>query len=1833
MNESLKHLQSLLNAHCECTAQELVEALYVLRAPRTLTAIIPMAMEFRDWRDKNSALKTFPGVEIHTDRLALLDQIAKLETEDEQLSGRVIARQKSVWTPLRPLTGDSVIGELLLIRAKFGQDSDAFQRLSVWLLWQAQRFHVQTTSLETYNRYLTPGTTRLLEMRHSHGTRLYNAFLAVRKLTTPAKVDKLRALNALNLELSDSRSLELTLFARMARLSEGTERRRLARYATERLGYEESALEQEVERIEGLLPTALSLLLTTIWGAELQLRAGIRRPSGGTRGRTVVRPEIRRGARLTEMLSRADEDEVHAGTIVDFFPRVDDSTYDHEDKDITDDDPDEEEQREPAFSLFLADRDDLINGYFAAKGMQNAIEYQNAQLRWAKCAISHEGIEAVFKLILGSPSSHKDDLGRRARLAIGLSLLTGRGMSELAAPVISASDVPVDEKSPLAISLREHRLYLRPAQPKLRKAPEFSPFCFPTTQSIELPLPENWKLLLEQIGPTQAKSPIKITRRAREQLKSLSDELKITEKGVRHAFIRALGECTGGDLGAQKVITDGAEANSQNIIHYASYDVAQIENWWRTAAETLVGSLPPKRSRHLPGMRVGALHAFNIDALAEYFAEIQKRIQTAESGEDWIRAYNLLTLYLSYWLGLGVAGRKTRRPVPRITLADGWALVADKSRADGSTDRVVPLTAGLQAQIEAYVGLASELSILAPDLDPIVTTERGAEIQLQYIHREQGAVPYQPKYQEHDEQLAALPANWGRKLARSASSLLPGRYRDAELGHWTRGRHAWDITSSFDSKSFRRRWIDQQEALEGALGFKPMTVGGYRANVRTPPRLPAKPAKRAMQKPQIPAAQDQMPLDLDIESLLRDASAAHFERLMDREHPCEPEIALELVRRAVASRDREPTDKQRQLAEVACEFIRKKRNIPIFAVRPRPMFSNKFVLDAGGLQTLAYLQTHMFDAFWQDIAYLPPKESANDDVTKRRTTRIELGRLVTIGIWRLGLTRWALIESWLRALHEDAPVLALGESRYMIFHVTSETTREPMRRTVFLDSFSAAYLTVERETIRHTLLPNLFQENPATKRSNRRASVEFAIDKYLRAIGAGERKITLSAMTGAAVQRLMCSSAPIIAAYSRGALFTEDLGDTELRRLAGLEPIRQTTRTFTNTLPAWKEIDVGEADVPADVALSGAPILRLLMQHTSADKSFWQRHIRELNPRSQSDQLLQNFALWLLSRSKPGETNTNFGAHEKRYFKNRLKIIAYAILGHAVSEPDWRVIDERILSSLAEITRDVFPDRLQHGAWFQFYHYLNDDDADHAGFEVKNLGPQPERAVSAKIMSAQELDNLLALIPSAKSGIGNAALRISARRHIDLMTTYGMRRSESAFLRTIDMQEDLMRVQAYGEHGLKTAWADRVLPVGFAEPETQAWLKKVRQDGQVRLIDPDADTEANPDNFYNAINLLIKEVSQDKSMGSHHLRHTLVSRLVLTLLRAPADLNQIYDDFPWVEELLISDKRLKALLGTEGDAGQGIRAVSALVGHSHPTTTIKHYCHVLCIALYAALRELDNLDISRSFERRIGSRASVQRWAQKARLAANKITEPNAQRRQANQVLRNRIERKCDDLGIERDERQRPPVEVIVEVVPTSGAADKISFDQLELIDRSLRDGHLLVEAPVANTSHMGFNQLASITTGKKGSHAARHPLKQLEKGLWLPPPLAAGTATRAAVTLCEWLDSLRCNHQEEFSWLLDKWLHASERERGRMRLDNQAEIDRARLLTDTNRVLIEIKEATISDRRKHSAAVSRVRMRIKCLNAQGQAITRDTTAVRWVMSHVAARWIQSHYG
>lgn len=1831
MDESLPRLLGLLAP--DITESQLVAALYAIRAPRRLVGIIPAMRQFRDWRRRYPALALAPeGMPDYCAALQTLDRIADLDSTDQTLSGRVIAAYKSPWTPLRPHTGDSVIGELLLVRAADGVNADAFEEVSARLLKLAQQFHAKSVTVEAYDKYLRGDIESLKS--HRHGSRLYQAYLAFREMADGSEEGNamLGALVELSREYAHADGFGLAVLASLPGRDPGShEHTRLRQKAAEILGVDETEVANVVKRVGVGLPGAFALVLRTIHeGALARVMRARRRSGGGTVGRSSIRPCITHGSRLTEVLQSTEEGDLHAGDIAQFFPaRNPDFAADEEhgddldDVEPEDDDP-EERPMHPAFSVFLAKSDDLLLGYFAAKGVQSALEYENVRLPWSKWILSSEAIQAILDLVAG-PAADPDEpaLDREARLAIGLSLISGRDLDEVVGSGVCDGTVDVDASHGLVIQRAEHVLYARPGKPNLRgPAEKSSPFFLPRANALRLPLPEAWRSL---VGSIQTSRPRRnrVAARARVLLGRLRGELGVTSKGLRIALHRELDELTRGDLGVLAVLTDGAEANARNIVHYASYEAAQIERWWRQAAESLIGPLPPLSQEVFATGWVGARDAFDPEALERYFGELRQRLRSAELKGDWPRAFNLMTLYLAYWLGLGLALRRTRNPFPRVLLAGDWVWVGDKRRRDGSTDRLVPITSALRAQIDAYVALASELALFEPGLDPIVVTEHGTELKLRYLRikpsRRGGyVIPYTPSIQERHKKLARLPANWGRKVARSLSTELPGRFRDAEFGHWVRGRHAWDATSTLDAKAFREAWLELQRALERRLGFDVVTVAGCSGHRRPAIRRSAPYPARLLNSRKAPESKPRT-AEEGREALAR-VDEMQLEQLAAIEPPDRSALALQLVRQLVDANHALPVDEQWASAEGACAYLRKEHRVPIFTVRPRFLRAQPVVLDAAALHTLAYLQQRVLPAFERDLACLPVHAKAPTSKHDLSRVHIELGRLVMIGIWRLGLMRWAVLDGWLRALDADKPILAQGGNRYMCFRVNSSRKGVTMRRTVLLDDFTIAYLCVEGSFIRESLLAKL-KAKPAARLRNR--MVQASLDAYLRSIGVRGEAMSVAQMMRAAMQYLMLESTPLIAAYAGAQLDTEDLGDSELRRLGGLRP-RRGYRGDGDGLMATHFESLEEGEVPEEVIASNT-MLQSLVSHRSSDASEWRKHIASMEVGTPAEALLRAFALWLLDEAEV-PSSQKLTRRQTKHIVNRVSVVAYALLGHTDHGVERKMLTGETLLRLQELTRDHFPDRTQHGAWFQLHRFLSTagKDKDLGGLEVQDLGAAAERTVSAKILIPAEQEQIQALALSPRSGIGNAAFRVSARTQTELMATFGMRRAESAHLRAVDYQHDLCRIQAYGEHTLKTAAAARVIPVAFASRELAASMKSARGEGFDKLIDTEPQRPVDPNSFYDPLSRLIKRVTRDESMGSHHLRHTLVSRMVLTLQWEAASVEAMAEDLPWLSGFRIEPERLSALLGSEGNAGQGMRAVSALVGHTHPNTTIRHYTHTLCIALRGVLNHLDRLDMRRSFEHRLGARSTLKRWVQIAE--AQVIAEGDVRRRQINRRLRARFEQRLDWPAIDIDETPlTPATEWVIPEVPQEEDGRGISFDYLELVDRSLRDRHALLPQEEIDQIRVGLAKLHEVPSGKRGVSLPRHPLEDLGDGIRVPFALAAGQATAAAFALCVWLQELKRKKEEDFDWLLTKWIYASESERGRMLLKDEAELIRASQMGDGKCVQMEVSIAAIAQRDKGGNAAKTYRMRIRCLDAAGGKITRDVAAVRWVMSYVAA--------
>ncbi len=90
-------------------------------------------------------------------------------------------------TPLRPYTGDSGICDLLLIQAGESQNNESFDTVIIWFLEQIFHFQKKVHTLELYSSYLKGDGS--IKLKDQKGSRVYNAFLAIRLFGDPSNAD------------------------------------------------------------------------------------------------------------------------------------------------------------------------------------------------------------------------------------------------------------------------------------------------------------------------------------------------------------------------------------------------------------------------------------------------------------------------------------------------------------------------------------------------------------------------------------------------------------------------------------------------------------------------------------------------------------------------------------------------------------------------------------------------------------------------------------------------------------------------------------------------------------------------------------------------------------------------------------------------------------------------------------------------------------------------------------------------------------------------------------------------------------------------------------------------------------------------------------------------------------------------------------------------------------------------------------------------------------------------------------------------------------------------------------------------------------------------------------------------------------------------------------------------------------------------------------------------------------------------------------------------------------------------------------------------------------
>lgn len=1900
MNPYLPTLQQALQSQKGVGAFDLDDVLFLLRAHYNLAGLVLCCRRLVELSTDFPWLRTALGGPGFAGFLSSVRAIAELVDPDPHfVSGRISAN-KDKQTPLRPFSGDSSLCDVLLIAAGdnvSGEQQSGYAWAQAWFAFQVVTHQSRTKDRSTYFAYLNQpeqekGMVRLID---GVGSRLYGAMRVIRLLGDAAHaqpaaeiVDLLRRFG------SDRSALLAGLLSAALNKRTTTDASRLAG----RFGVEVNEVQAGITRVcsfDGSFGAAskvtekvdlrlLSRFLDGIWRPSAN-SSSVNRASYISRRLRAERRKLeveRYGA--VEMRPQPVEDGVAGGGVLVDVRRVTRRPRSADDDDLPAHRDPDEGPVEPELQIFIGDGDPVA-AWYAGKSAAHHIEADNALLRWPRWRLSETAVAAICQLVVtADPSGTADSSQDWARLLIAISLATGRRLPSAHVRLVVEVDLPEDA---LAITVADKVLHVPAATPALA-GHEFGPdplpeFCAPWAASLRLPLPRAWHALIERLRQRTQPRQRTVEKAAQLLLETLPSEFGVSEKGIAHALKLALLEAGRDDLGLVKLLSDASEANTDNLIHYASYERREVEALWSRIVSAWAGAPDDVALPRREGERVGSPFGVEIPKVADAIASLKEDIRSAIDDKQWVRLQTLMVLYTALWANLGTAGRGTTRPIPALVTASGWALVQDKHRSDASTDRLVPLTQELCKQIQVQGGLAEAFALLDPEraqpehegdsrrplfvFAPKSSSKEESEAEVR--------LDYQPSLWRSFDAIAKLPRNWARRLVRCESPELLGRFKDAGLGHWVRGRHPWAWTSTFPAQRFREDWLALQARLEKALGFEVIRVPELAAeNSGKAPEL-----RRRADGGEDSASRAGM-TDAEVEALLQTCSRnGEFEALKEVSTR-NPAVARWLVQEALAELQKEargsdgkPSDRLPvEAMESVCAYLRKEHGIPVFITRPRARFQRNWLVEEDAFVGLIRIERKLLPAIERDLRALPPLDlravaaspplGAGSSIPVRSESHaVRVGRLIAALALRGGLMDIQHVDALFTAYGAGKPIEAIGEARLIELMVRSKRSALPMRRTLLLEPYLSVLLMTEKSAIDEGMA---VVGQSLTRRRYEYWQTSFRA--YLRALGL-RVEISLSYFFGALRQKLMLEGSPLLAAYASGELFTHDLPASEFRRLAGFEPLVSTDDTLgqvdaagedsqddTQSLEgdAWHGFDSKAAEwddtLPEDLLDRDKNLAQYFARRKSPLLQEWRRLTRSDVARLKplSERLLGCFALNLIEaqiKAVSGQSNPRATKGFRRSMMRNLDIVWAALSQYRGHDEALDPLGDGVLRRLMDLTLDHFPVRRHRAAWSRFRSFLMADGSAERiaeGFRVTLAKDPFDEFVSAKILSREELERIEARLGSVLSGIGNPLNRRAAQVHFAITRDLGARRAETELLRSADLHGDLLQIQEYEGRTLKTKASARVAPLGLLAPALQSQIFG-GIDGNTVIESVVGESVAGY-NFFDAVSKAMKAETGDGDLGLHHLRHSKASLLLLRMLDNVASMQALVHELPWLPSSLPDEDAARHLLGSAGQAGQGLKVIASLLGHLHETTTLHHYVHTLGIALYAHQLSQPQIPLPAAFRNRLAIGSTLYRYQQKHQ-AAGVPAEA------INRLVRNDIEKRGQyGMRVATPNATTTPfmgrtVAPLCPAVLTLAHAGyerraQEEFARFEAIEAFLLSGK--GEAPQgADHAVMRLRELGAIPSGKRGVRSGRHPLPVLGRdGTRLPRSLLAGLPARYALALLAWLLRLKEVRPDDFEWLIDRWIHGSHARIGSMRLPTDADVRRAGQLPRDPDIEVVVGQVCETASRKREGTNPRYEMTLKFGARLGNQEDgkpkerwRAAGAVRWVMTWAVAVLADHH--
>lgn len=658
--------------------------------------------------------------------------------------------------------------------------------------------------------------------------------------------------------------------------------------------------------------------------------------------------------------------------------------------------------------------------------------------------------------------------------------------------------------------------------------------------------------------------------------------------------------------------------------------------------------------------------------------------------------------------------------------------------------------------------------------------------------------------------------------------------------------------------------------------------------------------------------------------------------------------------------------------------------IPNVAIRPKNPFRS-------GIPSCLKLTRLWRETLSNSIAKNPV---TSDDVT-HTLSDADLGRLFTSAALHGGLADPQLLVSLARALEQPKQnIVAINDRLVIELSISWQGELGSEHRFWFADPLTATFIA---QLSGKALLALTNDEKPKQESDQHiRKSVWKYIFAFFKATELTKdlRPQSLSSLTKSVKMDLQTRLPQVLVSYAGRSIVSHSPGKHVLARLYGLQPLADTKADSAHLSEPTEQIT--EFNNTTDNLEDFEPywLSKLRAAFASQNGTSILIKIDEIIAANQPDSIEYCFALFarrlVLARSA---ANNKLAPSTARAYL----VTVSKRLGGRLGNVDPRTLGAETLEILyGEILADADVDsgtrnqrRRIARALREFHHFLVHE----FNFEPINVrevlgigkGLVP---VDANLITYDEYIKILTQIPISSRKLRQSLpvqgkLAIAAKLIFALAFKCGMRRMEVLKLKIADFCEHdpaELLIRPSDARRLKTKSSTRKLPLYALLAQNE--LKALRDWKTSRLAEltktspeetalqlqshflfgiPELEFEfISQDTLFDIIHHAMRQVCGDETLRFHHLRHSFASWCFLQLMLSDLpSIPKLFPNLPKTSKVMEDSRNFRnRLYGHPDPTRRHVYAVTSLLGHAGPETSLEHYVHV-CDLLLALWLEID----------------------------------------------------------------------------------------------------------------------------------------------------------------------------------------------------------------------------------------------------------------------------------